>query len=95
MRLLYKPFAIIAGMISKRVGRSAFRSMWSAIDDRPPPRPGTGEASAGKVVGAQALQAAVMAGAAAAVDRAFASTFRYLVGAWPEKPPKPEHEDQS
>ena len=95
MRLIYKPLAIIAGLISKRLGRSVFQSVWSAIDDRPPPVPGTGEASAGKVVGAQALQAGVMAGVAAAVDRAFASMFHHLIGAWPEKPPKPKAEDQS
>lgn len=93
MRLLYKPLAIIAGLISKRLGRSVFQSLWSAIDEKPPPRPGTGEASAAKVVGAQALQAGVMAGAAAAVDRAFANAFHHLIGAWPEKPPKPKDDE--
>lgn len=93
MKLLYKPFAIIAGLISARLGKSVFRSLWSKIDDRPPPPPGSGEGSAVKTVGAQALQAGVMAGVAAAVSRAFAAAFHHLVGAWPEKPPKPEDED--
>jgi hypothetical protein len=93
MKLLYKPFALIAGFIASRLGRSVFQSLWAKIDDAPPPKPGTGEASAAKVVGAQALQAGVMAGVRAAVDRAFADVFHHLIGGWPEKRPKPETED--
>ena len=93
MRLLFKPFAIIANMISKRVGRSVFRSVWARIDDAPPPSPKSGVGSIGKVVVAQALQAGVMAGTAAAVDRAFARFFHHLIGIWPGKPPKPKDAD--
>jgi hypothetical protein len=91
-KLLYKPFAIIAGLIAARLGRGIFRGLWSKIDNDPPPAPGTGDASTAKVVGAQALQAGVMAGVAAAVDRAFARSFHHLVGAWPEKPPEEKAE---
>ena len=90
LRLLYKPFAIIGAIIAGRVGRSVFRNIWSRIDQEPPPRPGTGEASTLKVVGAQALQAGVMAGTAAAVDRTFARFFHHLIGIWPKKLPEPE-----
>ena len=88
MKLLYKPFAIVAGLISGRVGRSVFRSLWAEIDDAPPPSPGSGRGSLAKVVGAQALQGGVMAGTAAAVDRAFAGLFHHLIGVWPDKPKK-------
>ena len=93
MKLIYKPFAILARLISGRLGRSAFQSLWTRFDDEPPPRPGTGEGSLGKVVAAQALQAGVMAAVAAAVNRIFARSFQHLVGSWPEKPPEPETED--
>jgi hypothetical protein len=93
MRFLYKPFALIAGFIASRLGKSTFRSIWLAIDDAPPPVPTTGEASAAKVIGAQALQAAVMAGTRAGVDRAFARSFYYLIGTWPGKSPKPPEND--
>jgi hypothetical protein len=93
MRLLYKPFAIIAGFIASRVGKAVFGNVWSAIDDAPPPVATTGEASAVKVIGAQALQAAVMAGTRAGVDRAFARSFYYLIGIWPGKSPKPPKND--
>lgn len=88
MKLLYKPLALIAAIIAKRIGRSTFRSLWAKIDEAPPPRPGTGEGTVVKVVGAQALQAGVMAGVAAGVDRVFARMFHHLIGAWPEKPPE-------
>ena len=93
MRLLYKPFALIAGLISARLGKSVFASIWARFDDEPPPTPGTDQAGAGKVIGAQALQAAVMAAVAAAVDRAFARSFFHLVGIWPDKPKPDEPED--
>ncbi len=54
------------------------------------PRPGTGQGTAVKVIGAQALRAGVMAASAAAVDRLFARGFHYFIGLWPKKPPKPE-----
>jgi hypothetical protein len=94
IKIIYKPFAIIAGLIAARLGRSVFKSVWSAIDEQPPPLPATGEASLGKVVGARALQAAVMAGVAAAVDRWFAGAFHHLVGAWPKKHERPEQPEQ-
>lgn len=94
LRLTYKPFGIIAAVIAGRLGRSAFRSIWSKIDDAPPPSPGTGESSVAKVVGAHALEAGVMAAVAAAVDRAFAGTFYYLIGAWPKKRPEPKPDAQ-
>jgi hypothetical protein len=90
MRLLYKPFGIIAGLIAGQIGKRAFDKLWSRFDDERPPKPGTGEGSFAKVVAGQALRAGVMAATAAAVERAFARAFHYLIGIWPKKPPKPE-----
>lgn len=90
VKLLYLPFALVAGFISARLGRLLFRKVWEKIDDEPPPKPGSGESTAGKVIGAQALQAGIMAATAATVNRGFAKAFHYLVGAWPEKPAEPE-----
>lgn len=95
LRLLYKPFAVVSGMIAARVGRSVFRGLWSKIDDQPPPAPGTGEGSVAKVAAAQALQAGVMVGVGAVVDRAFAVVFHHLIGVWPKQPPKPDDEQST
>ncbi|MGI8428388.1 MAG: DUF4235 domain-containing protein [Solirubrobacteraceae bacterium] len=83
MKLLYKPFAIAAALIGAKLGQRVFTSLWSAIDDAPPPSPTTADASLTRVVGAKALEGATMAAIAAVVDRAGAKSFRYLTGIWP------------
>lgn len=85
MKILYKPFAIIASAIAARIGRSVFKTIWAKIDSAAPPEPTTEQASLPKVVGAAALEAATMAGVGAAVDRASARTFEHLTGFWPGK----------
>jgi predicted DNA-binding transcriptional regulator YafY len=93
MRILYKPFAIIAAIIGAKLGRSTFKSLWAKIDAAEPPAPTTPEASFPKVVGAAALEAATMAGVAAAIDRASARTFHHLTGIWPGKKKDKRDED--
>ncbi len=90
MRILYKPFAIIAGIFARLLGRSLFRTLWSRIDEQPPPEPLVGDSSLAKVIGARALQAGVMAGAAALVERLAARAFHHLIGIWPKKPRDPD-----
>jgi hypothetical protein len=83
MKILYKPFGIIAGLISARIAAAIFKALWSKIDERDPPKPTTAQASFPKVVGAAALEAATTAGVGAAVDRVGARTFHHLTGIWP------------
>jgi uncharacterized membrane protein YeaQ/YmgE (transglycosylase-associated protein family) len=83
MKLLYKPFGIIAGLIGARIAKAIFKALWSRIDREKPPKPTTAGASLPKVVGAAALEAATMAGVGAAADRAGAQAFHYLTGIWP------------
>jgi hypothetical protein len=87
MKLIYKPFALIAGLIAARIGKSVFRAIWSTIDDAEPPSPSAPSASFPKVIGAAALEAVTMASIAAAADRASARTFYHLTGAWPGEDP--------
>jgi hypothetical protein len=90
MKILYKPFGIIAGLISARIATAIFKALWARIDEEEPPKPTTAEASFPKVVGAAALEAATMAGVGAAVDRAGARAFHHLTGIWPGD----KHEDE-
>ena len=84
MKVLYKPFGIIATLIGAKIARSIFNVLWSRIDEEaPPPRPTTEDASLPKIVGAAALEAATMAAIGAAVDHASARTFHHLTGIWP------------
>ena len=84
VRLLYTPFAIVAGVVSARLGRSIFRSLWAKVDGGEPPAATAPEAGIGKVVGAAALEAATMAATRAAVERVSAASFHHLVGVWPK-----------
>jgi hypothetical protein len=86
MKLLYKPFALITGLIAARIGRAVFKGLWSRVDERDPPDPTAPDASLTKVVSAAALEAATMASVAAAADRAAAEAFHHLTGVWPGKP---------
>ena len=83
MKIFYKPFGIIAGLIGARIATTVFKAIWARIDEEAPPKPTTAEASLPKVVGAAALEAATMAGIAAAVDRVGARAFHHLTGIWP------------
>ena len=89
MKLLYKPFGLIAALIASRIGKSLFTSLWARIDDAAPPKSTAPHATYGKVVGAKVLEAATMAGVGAAVDRTVAKAFAHLTGIWPGEDPKP------
>lgn len=90
MKLLYKPFGIVLGIVSGLLGRRAFTVLWSRIDDAEPPEAKTREATLPKVLTAAALQAAVFATIRAAVDRAGARGWLHLTGVWPgERRPDP------
>ena len=94
MKIIYKPFALIASVIAARLGRGVFKSLWAKVDNADPPEPTAPNASLGKVVGAAALEAATMASIAAAADRAAARTFEYLTGVWPAKKPDKKKDKQ-
>jgi len=83
MKLLYKPFGIVAGIAGGLLARRAFTAVWGAIDDEEPPEATTERASWGRVVGAAVVQGAVFSGTRAVVDRAGARAFQHLFGVWP------------
>ena len=83
MKLLYKPFGIIAGVIGAKIGQSVFKALWARVDDRPPPKPEVEQAPLPKVVAASALEAAALAGVGAATDTLSRRWFHYLTGIWP------------
>jgi hypothetical protein len=83
MKILYKPFGIIASLVGARIANKIFRTVWTRIDAEEPPSSTTADVSFQKVVGAAALEAATTAAIGAAVNRASARTFQYLTGIWP------------
>ena len=83
MKLLYKPFGLIAGLVSGLLARRLFTAVWAAIDDEEPPEAKTERASWSRVLAAAAIQGATFSATRAAVDRAGARTFQHLFGVWP------------
>jgi hypothetical protein len=83
MKLLYKPFGIVIGLIAGYLARQVFSQIWGHIDDREPPKPTDEETSWGKVLGAAAVQGATFAVTKAAVNRGGAEGFHRLTGIWP------------
>jgi hypothetical protein len=90
VKILYKPFALVASMIGARLARGIFKALWTKVDKADPPDPTTPNAHLGKIVGAAALEAATMASVGAVADRAAARTFEYLTGVWPGQKPEDE-----
>jgi hypothetical protein len=95
MKLLFKLVSAVSGRVAARLGRTVFRSVWSKIDAADPPEATTAEASMPKVVGAAALEAATMAGVAAAVNRFTAAGFHHLFGVWPGEKGSPGEQQPS
>jgi hypothetical protein len=83
LKLLYKPFAIVFGVIGGVLAKQVFKALWGIVDDEPPPKPDTPDAPLPKVLGAAALESSTFAVTRAAVDRAAARTFYALFGSWP------------
>jgi hypothetical protein len=75
--------SLVVGLVAARAGKAAFRSLWSLIDDRDPPKPTVADATLQHVVLASVLEAGTMAAAGAVGERVAAQTFNYLFGVWP------------
>ena len=88
MKLIYKPFGIIVGIIAGLLARKAFTFVWSKIDDEEPPEATTELASWSRVVTAAAVQGVTFSVTRAVVDRAGARGWEHIFGVWPgEKAP--------
>ncbi len=83
MKLLYKPFGLLAGILSGLVARRLFTVLWGVVDEQEPPEAKTERASWPRVLAAAAIQGVTFSVTRAAVDRAGARTFEHLFGVWP------------
>lgn len=83
MRLLYRPFGLILGVLAGRVAAKTFTALWQRIDGDSPPAAASRAAGAPRVVAAAALEGLVLSGTRAAFDRGGKSGFERLFGVWP------------
>jgi hypothetical protein len=91
MTIIYKPFAIVLGILGGILGRQVFNQVWQRIDDEEPPEPTTRDTSLRRVIAAVALQGAIFAIVKMAIQRGGAKAFNHFLGVWPgEKRPDPQ-----
>ena len=91
MKLLYKPFAIIAGVLASRAAGAIFKRLWAFLS-KERAMPHAMEQSHGwtEVVAAAILKGAIFGGVKAVVDRTFATGYFRRTGVWPGKIGKPQ-----
>jgi hypothetical protein len=83
-RLLYKPFGLLFSVLGGLVAGAVFKRVWSAVaNESEAPKATDEDRGWREVVAAAAAQGAVFGGVKAVIDRAGASGFAKLTGAWP------------
>ena len=86
MKLLYKPFGLVASVLGGLLAGALFKRLWRAIaDDDEAPSAKDRDRTWREVIAAAAIQGAVFGGIKALVDRAGATGFARLTGVWPGK----------
>ena len=83
MKLIYKPFGILFGIVAGILSKRVFNLVWGLFDKEEPPKPTTERTSWPKVLGAAAVQGVTFKVTRAAVDRAGAKGFERVTGVWP------------
>ena len=83
-RLIYKPIGLIVGVLGGLAARAVFKRVWSAAaHEDEAPKPTDADKGWREVVLAAAAEGAVFGGVKAVIDRAGATGFAWLTGAWP------------
>jgi uncharacterized protein DUF4235 len=83
-RLIYKPFGLVVGVLGGLAARAVFKRVWSAAGhEDEAPKPTDEDKGWREVVLAAAAEGAVFGGVKALIDRAGATGFAWLTGAWP------------
>jgi pectin methylesterase-like acyl-CoA thioesterase len=83
MKIVYKPFGLILGLLAGFMSQKLFNVVWGLFDREEPPKPTTQEAEWTKVIAAAAVQGVTFRVTRAAVDRAGAKGFHHMTGVWP------------
>jgi hypothetical protein len=83
VKLLYKPFGLIFGVLGGVLARKVFARLWGLFDREKPPAPNVRQTTWRKVLAAAAVEGLTFKLTRAAVDRAGARLFERLTGVWP------------
>jgi hypothetical protein len=83
MKLIYKPFGLIFGIVAGILSKKVFEAVWGIFDKEEPPKPTTLQTTWPKVIGAAVVEGVTFKVTRAAVDRVGAKGFAHLTGFWP------------
>ena len=84
MKLLYKPFGLLASVVGGIVAGALFKRLWRAVaDEDKAPSAKDRDRQWREVLAAAAIQGAVSGGVKALIDRAGATGYARLTGVWP------------
>lgn len=83
-KLAYRPIGLVSGLIAGSLSGIVFKQIWKVVaQEEEAPSALQSEYRMREVVLAAAIQGAIFAATKAAVDRAGATGFKQLTGAWP------------
>ncbi len=94
-KLLFRPVAIVSGLLAGIIGRKAFALIWRAVDDQDPPQPESRTAGLGKLALALTLEGAIFRVVKGLVDHVSRQGFARFTGSWPGEEQDEEKESES
>ncbi|HET6831030.1 MAG TPA: DUF4235 domain-containing protein [Solirubrobacterales bacterium] len=83
MKFIYKPFAIVVGLLAGILGKKAFEQVWGAIADEDPADPDDRDATWTEVLISAAVGGAILKVVQALIRRGGAVGFERATGFWP------------
>jgi hypothetical protein len=84
MKLLYKPFGLLASVLGGLLAGAVFKRIWRGVaNEDEAPKAKDQDRTWHEVLAAAAIQGALFAGVKALIDRAGASGFAKVTGVWP------------
>ena len=88
MKLLYRPFAIVVGLLAGILSKKAFERIWGAVADEEPADPDDRDATWREVLVSAAVSGAIIKLVQALIRRGGAKGFERATGFWPGDDPK-------
>lgn len=88
MKFIYKPFAIVVGLLAGILSKKVFEQIWGAVADEDPRDPDDRDATWVEVLASAAIGGAILKVVQALVRRGGAKGFERATGFWPGDEPK-------
>ena len=87
MKFIYKPIAIVIGLIAGMIGRKVFEQVWGMVADDDPRDPDDRDGTWAEILASAAIGGAIMKVVQALVRRGGAKGFERATGVWPGDEP--------